>query len=67
MKLSPTLSRLIVTSTLTADGLAGVDQHLGFAQRSADEAAIEGDDREASFWRQIADRWHGKRADLLAG
>ena len=60
-------SRLIVTETLTADGLTGVDDHLGFAQRSADEAAAEGDELEASFWRQIADRWHGKRLDLTAG
>lgn len=63
----PAPSRLIVTETLTADGLRGVDDHLGFAQRTAEQAATEGDEREASFWRQIADRWHGKRTDLLAG
>ncbi|MFP5516347.1 MAG: hypothetical protein ACLGJC_25115 [Alphaproteobacteria bacterium] len=62
-----TPSRLIVTDTLTADGLAGVDQHQRFAERSAEQAATEGDEHEASFWRQIADRWHGKRLDLTAG
>ena len=62
-----TPSRLIVTDTLTADGLLGVDNALRFAERSADEAAETGNEREASFWRWIADRWHGKRADLLAG
>lgn len=62
-----TPSRLIVTDTLTADGLRGVDNALGFAERSADEAAETGNEREASFWRQIADRWHGKRLDLIAG
>lgn len=62
-----TPSRLIVTDTLTADGLRGVDNALGFAERSAEQAETEGDQREASFWRQIADRWHGKRLDLTAG
>lgn len=60
-------SRLIVTDTLTADGLRGVDNALGFAERSAEQAVTEGDEREASFWRRIADRWHGKRLDLTAG
>ncbi|KAA0579048.1 hypothetical protein FZ983_17140 [Azospirillum sp. B21] len=59
--------RLIVTDTLTADGLRGVDNAQGFAERSADEAVETGNEREASFWRRIADRWHGKRLDLMAG
>lgn len=63
----PKPSRLIVTQTLTADGLRGIDAHLGFAQRTAEQATVEGDEDTASLWREVADRWHGKRLDLLAG
>ncbi len=52
--------------TLNADGLRGVDAHIGFARRSAVEASAAGREDEASLWRRAADRWMGKRLDLAA-
>lgn len=61
-----TPSRLIVTETLTTDGLAAVREQADFGKRSAAECEQVGDQHGADLWRQHTDRWLGKLADLVA-
>lgn len=58
--------RLIVTDTLTADGLRAVSEHADFARRSTAEYERAGDRQNADLWRRHTERWLGKLADLIA-
>lgn len=59
-------SRLIVTDTLTADGLTAIREHADFGRRSAAEYERAGDQQNADLWRRHTERWLGKLADLAA-
>lgn len=53
-------------AVLNSSGLQGFDRLIKFSESMSNNAAAEGDQGGASLWRQIADRWHGKRLDLMA-
>lgn len=54
-------------TVLNSSGLRGFDRLIELSAGMAEGADAEGDPRGASLWREIADRWLAKRADLLAG
>lgn len=54
-------------TVLNSSGLRGFDRLIEFSAGMAEGSDAEGDQRGASLWREIADRWHGKRLDLTAG
>lgn len=61
-----TPSRLIVTDTLTAEGLPAIREQADFGRRSTAEYEQAGDQQSADLWRRHTERWLGKLADLIA-